>query len=104
MSTVYKIVLVLDIKIIICYYRRLCKTRNFVQYQSLSDFGTAASRMLSGFEDFEVAKMQRLSKRAVLHRLLKLCIDNMLLLVIKTCLGNLSMLKMLRKYASLHSI
>jgi len=32
-------------------------------YQSLSDFGTAASRMLSGFEDFEVAKMQILGKK-----------------------------------------
>jgi len=46
--------------------RRLCKTRNFVQYQRLSDFGTAASRMLSGFEDFEVVKMRILGKRTVL--------------------------------------
>jgi len=50
--------------------KRLCKTRDFVQDQSLSDFGTAASRMLSGFEDFEVAKMKILGKRTVLHSIL----------------------------------
>jgi len=54
---------------------RLCKTRDFVPYQSLSDFGTAASRMLSGFEDFEVMKMQILGKRTVLHSLLLIAID-----------------------------
>jgi len=42
--------------------RRLCKTRDFVQDQSLNDFETAASRMLSGFEDFEDVKMQILQK------------------------------------------
>jgi len=46
---------------------RLYRTRDFVQYQSLSDFGTVASRMLSGFVDFDVVKMRRLGKGTVLH-------------------------------------
>ena len=45
------------------------QNQGFFQDQSLSDFGTIASRMLSGCEDFEVAKMQRLGKRTVLHSL-----------------------------------
>jgi len=39
---------------------------DFVRDQSLNDFKTAASRMLSDFEDFEVVKMQILGKRTVL--------------------------------------
>jgi len=35
----------------------------------MNDFETAASRMLSVFEDFEVVKMQLLGKRTVLHSL-----------------------------------
>jgi len=41
---------------------------DFVQYQSLSDFGTGAYLPV----DFEVAKMQILGKRTVLHSFLLL--------------------------------
>ena len=51
------------------------QNQGFFQDQSLSDFGTIASRMLSGCEDFEVAKMQMWGKRTVLHSLLKLVIQ-----------------------------
>jgi len=46
------------------------RTWYFIQDQSLNDFDTVASRMLSGFEDFEVVKMQIMGKRMVLHSLL----------------------------------
>ncbi|HKJ30886.1 MAG TPA: hypothetical protein VKA34_03620 [Balneolales bacterium] len=49
------------------------QTIDFVQYQTLSDFGTAASRMLSGLEDSEVVKMQLLVKRTVLNSLPQIC-------------------------------
>jgi len=51
-------------------YKKALQNQGFRSIQSLSDFGTAASRMLSEFEDFEVVKMQRLGKRTVLHSLL----------------------------------
>jgi len=51
-------------------YKKALQNQGFCSIQSLSDFGTAASRMLSEFEDFEVVKMQRLGKRTVLHSLL----------------------------------
>jgi len=40
------------------YHKRLCKSSDFVQYKSLSDF--------------ETEKMQLLGERTVLHRLLQL--------------------------------
>jgi len=52
--------------------RRLCKTRDFVQDQSLNDFETAASRMLSGFEDYKVVQMQILGESTVFHSFLKM--------------------------------
>jgi len=51
-------------------YQKALQNQGFCSKSKLSDFGTAASRMLSGFKDFEVVKMQILGKKTVLHNLL----------------------------------